>query len=166
MDANFCLCQNSIQPQLLWNSSTANSPDKARVYRATIAPLDQPAAALTDVSDTPFLSACTAQPRLQALAEGAPKRCRHSLIAFVVMSNNEPCERLPMCLRSACRADGLSGAIRGLPVLDVRTIKNPSLKFTSETSSRAISLLRNPHDHNTSIKALSRNVDAAFTAAL
>ena len=26
----------------LWSSSTANSPDKARVYRATIAPLDQP----------------------------------------------------------------------------------------------------------------------------
>ena len=24
----------------LWNSSTANSPDNARVYRATIAPLD------------------------------------------------------------------------------------------------------------------------------
>jgi hypothetical protein len=52
--------------QLLWNSSTASSPDKARVYRATIAPLDQPAAALTDVSDTPLLSACTAQPRRQA----------------------------------------------------------------------------------------------------
>jgi hypothetical protein len=33
----------------------ANSPDSARVYRATIAPLDQPAAALTDVPDTPFL---------------------------------------------------------------------------------------------------------------
>ena len=25
----------------LWSSSTANSPDKARVYRATIAPHDQ-----------------------------------------------------------------------------------------------------------------------------
>ena len=35
----------------------ANSPHNARVYRATIAPLDQPAAALTDVSDTPFLIA-------------------------------------------------------------------------------------------------------------
>jgi len=33
------------------------------VYRATIAPLDQPAAALTEVSDTPLLNACTAQPR-------------------------------------------------------------------------------------------------------
>jgi hypothetical protein len=90
VDANFCLCQNSIQPQLLWNSSTANSPDKARVYRATIAPLDQPAAALIDVSETPLLSACTAQPRRQACAEGAPSRCRHSLMAFDVMLNNEP----------------------------------------------------------------------------
>ena len=52
--------------QILRNSSMANSPDNALVYRATIAPLDQPAAALTDVSETPFLSACTAQPRLQA----------------------------------------------------------------------------------------------------
>ena len=52
--------------QLRWNSSTANSPDNARVYRATIAPLDHPVAALTDVSDTPLRSACTAQPRRQA----------------------------------------------------------------------------------------------------
>jgi hypothetical protein len=29
--------------QLLWDSSTANSPNNARVCRATIAPLDQPA---------------------------------------------------------------------------------------------------------------------------
>jgi hypothetical protein len=52
--------------QLLWNSSTANSPDNARVYRATIAPDDQPAAALTEVSETPVRNACTAQPRRQA----------------------------------------------------------------------------------------------------
>ena len=43
------------------NSSTANSPDKALVYRATIAPLDQPAVARTDASDTPLRSACTVQ---------------------------------------------------------------------------------------------------------
>ena len=34
--------------QLLWNSVIVSSPDSARVYRATIAPLDQPAAVLTD----------------------------------------------------------------------------------------------------------------------
>jgi hypothetical protein len=33
----------------------ANSPDNARVYRATIAPLDQPAAARTEVSETPLI---------------------------------------------------------------------------------------------------------------
>ena len=33
-----------FHPQLRWNSSMANSPDKARVYRATIAPLVQSAA--------------------------------------------------------------------------------------------------------------------------
>ena len=42
-------------------------------------------------------------------------------------------------------------------------IRNPSLKFTSVISSRAISLLRNPHDHNTSTSALSRTVEAATT---
>jgi hypothetical protein len=90
VDANFCLCQNSIQPQLLWNSSTANSPDKARVYRTTIAPLDHPAAARTEVSETPQRGDCTAQPRLQACADGAPNRNRHNLMAFVVIPNNEP----------------------------------------------------------------------------
>jgi hypothetical protein len=43
------LTMTEYQCQLLWNSSTANSPDSARVYRATIAPDDQPAAALTFV---------------------------------------------------------------------------------------------------------------------
>jgi hypothetical protein len=60
------LTMTEYQCQLLWNSSTANSPDSARVYRATIAPLDQPAAALTEVSETPLRNACTAQPRRQA----------------------------------------------------------------------------------------------------
>jgi hypothetical protein len=87
-------------------------------------------------------------------------------MAFVVIPNSEPCERLPMCLRSALRAEGLNGAIRGFPVFDVLMIRNPSLKFTSAISSRAISLLRNPHDHNTSTNALSLSVDAAQTAFL
>ena len=52
----------------------ANSPDNARVYRATIAPLDQPAAARTEVSETPLRKACTAQPLRQACADGAFKR--------------------------------------------------------------------------------------------
>jgi hypothetical protein len=56
--------------------------------------------------------------------------------------------------------------MRGFPVFDVWITKNPSLKFTSDTSSRAISLLRNPHDHNTSMSALSRIVVAAQTAFL
>lgn len=57
-----------MRDQLRWNSSTANSPDSALVYRATIAPLDHPAAARTDVSDTPLRSACTcpsATPRVR-----------------------------------------------------------------------------------------------------
>jgi hypothetical protein len=56
------LCQS----QDFLNSSIANSPDNAFVYRATIAPFDQPAAAFTDVSETPLLSACTAHPLRQA----------------------------------------------------------------------------------------------------
>jgi hypothetical protein len=48
--------------QDFWNSTIANSPDNARVYRATISPLDHPAAALTEVSDTPLRRACTTQP--------------------------------------------------------------------------------------------------------
>jgi hypothetical protein len=48
--------------QILRNSSTSNSPDNALVYRATIAPLDHPAAAFTDDSETPLQSACSAQP--------------------------------------------------------------------------------------------------------
>ena len=87
-------------------------------------------------------------------------------MAFVVIPNSEPCKRLPMCLRSAWREDGESGAIRGFPVFEVRITKNPSEKFTSAISSRAISLLRNPHDHNTSTSALSLSVDAAQTAFL
>jgi hypothetical protein len=87
-------------------------------------------------------------------------------MAFVVMSNSEPCVRLPMCLRNAWRAEGLKGAMRGFPVFDVWITKNPSLKFTSDTSSRAISLLRKPHDHSTSMSALSRKVEATFTAFL
>jgi hypothetical protein len=87
-------------------------------------------------------------------------------MAFVDIPNNEPCVRFPMCLRNACREGGLNGAMRGFPVFDVRITKNPSLKFTSDTASRAISLLRNPHDHNTSMSALSRNVEAAQSAFL
>ena len=136
------------------------------MYRATIAPPDHPAAALTDVSETPQRSALTAQPRLQAWAEGVPNLCKHNLMAFVVIPNSEPCVRFPMCLRNACRAEGLNGAMRGLPVFEVWIIKNPSLKFTSDISSRAISLLRNPHDHSTSMSALSRNVEAVQRAFL
>ena len=76
-----------------------------------------------------------------------------------------------MSFRNACRADGERGAIRGFPVFDVRMMRNPSEKFTSAISSRAISsraisLLRNPHYHNTSTNALSLNVDATQTAFL
>ena len=39
-------------PQASWNSLTANSPESARVYRATIAPDDQPAAERTEASET------------------------------------------------------------------------------------------------------------------
>jgi len=56
----------SYLAQVRWNSTIANSDDNFLVYRTTIAPLDQPAAALTDVSETPALNAWTAQPRLQA----------------------------------------------------------------------------------------------------
>ena len=52
--------------QARWNSSRASSADIARVYRATIAPEDQPAADRTDVSETPLRSDCTAQPRRHA----------------------------------------------------------------------------------------------------
>jgi len=46
-DSKIPIFEIHIHPiQLRWNSSTANSPDNARVYRATIAPLDHPAAAL------------------------------------------------------------------------------------------------------------------------
>jgi hypothetical protein len=87
-------------------------------------------------------------------------------MAFVVIPNNEPWLRFPMSFLKACRADGDSGAIRGFPVFDVRMMRNPSEKFTSAMSSRAISLLRNPHDHKTSTSALSLSVDAAQTAFL
>ena len=36
--------------RIVGDLSTYNTPDKARVYRATIAPLGQPAAALLDVT--------------------------------------------------------------------------------------------------------------------
>ena len=54
----------------LLNSSTANSPDRALVYLLTIAPLDQPASSLTDVSEIPLRRDLIAQPRLQAWADG------------------------------------------------------------------------------------------------
>ena len=50
---------------------------------ATIAPLDHPAAALTEVSETPDLRACTAHPRRHACAEGRPSRWSRSRIALV-----------------------------------------------------------------------------------
>ena len=111
--------------QLLWNSSTANSPDNVRVYRATIAPLDQPAAARTDVSDTPLRNACTAQPRLQACAEGAPKRRSSWRTAFDVRLKSEPEVRPFRCRRKARRVLGEIGTILGLPVFDWRTTMNP-----------------------------------------
>ena len=85
--------------QFLWNSSTASSPDNALVYLATIAPLDHPAAARTEVSDTPFLRACTAQPRLQQCAEGISSFFNRSLIALPVILNNEPVSLLPIIFR-------------------------------------------------------------------
>jgi hypothetical protein len=87
-------------------------------------------------------------------------------MAFVVIPKSEPWLRFAMSFRNACRADGERGAIRGFPVFDVRMMRNPSEKFTSVILSRAISLLRNPHDHNTSTSALSRNVEAAQMAFL
>jgi len=91
------------QPQLLRNSSTANSPDNALVYRATIAPLDHPAAALTDVSDTPLLRACTAQPRLQAWADGIPNFRSRSLMALPDIFSKDPVSHLPV-LDPVCRS--------------------------------------------------------------
>ena len=104
--------------QLRWNSSTANSPESARVYRATIAPEDQPAAARTDVSETPLRSACTAQPRRQACAEGAPNRRSSWRTAFDVRLKSEPDVRAFRCRRSARRVLGEIGTILGLPVFD------------------------------------------------
>ncbi len=82
------------------------------------------------------------------------------------MPTSEPCVRFLMCLRKAFRANGDNGATPGLPVLDVRTIKNPSEKITSAISSRAISLRRNPHEQSTSITALSRWLYAVFRSCL
>ena len=80
-------------PQLLWNSSTANSPDSARVYRHTIAPEVQPAAALTDVSETPLRRLCTAQPRRHECADGALRRFNIRRTVFDCTLNSDPSVR-------------------------------------------------------------------------
>ena len=135
------------------------------MYRATIVPDDQPAAARTEISELPERSACTAQPRRQACAEGACSRCNTKRTAFGVMPNNEPYVRLPKCFLTACRAAVDSGTTRGRPVLDVQITKHPSAEFTSSAFSFVSSLRRNPHDHNTSITARSRKVETFLRAS-
>ena len=153
-----------LLPQLRWNSLTANSPDSARVYRDTIWLLDQPPAALTEVSDTPLLSAWIAQPRLQQCAEGNPSRCSRSLIALVDIWKSDPLFLEPRCFRIERLAIGDNGATLGFPFFAVLTMRNPSEKFTSSTWRFANSLLLNPQDHKVSIKALSRR-DLSFVFA-
>ena len=76
--------------QASWNSLTANSPESARVYRATIAPEDQPAAERTEASETPLRNASTAQPRRHAWTEGAPRRLSSNRMAFEDIPSKEP----------------------------------------------------------------------------
>lgn len=88
------------------------------MYRATIAPDDQPAAARTEVSDTPFLSACTAQPRLQQCAEGAPSRRNNWRTPLDERLKTDPCERPFRCRLNARRVEGEIGTTLGFPVFD------------------------------------------------
>ena len=78
--------------------------------RLTIEPLDHPAAAFTDASDTPARSART--PIIYAVRE-------------------------QMAPQGVC-ACGDSGTTRGLPVIDLRTNRKLSARFTSEICRRSI----------------------------
>ena len=81
-------------------------------------------------------------------------------MAFDVIPSREPNVRPAIWRRTARRAERESGTTLGRPVLDWRTARRPSLRFTSSTSSRTSSPRRSLHDHNNSTMALSRFVKA------
>jgi hypothetical protein len=75
-----------------------------------VPPLPQPASAQTEVSETLFVSACTAQQCRQAWADGVSSLCNIKHTELYELPNSEPCVRLPNI--SVVRGELLATAVR------------------------------------------------------